>query len=422
MLIRHKGCGADRRRPRRLRALRRPARARATPTPSYRRPAPRPSGARPRRAVRSRFAVAWTSSSPTSSAPCAKPSASSPRARSPPTPPSWDRTILLPDRDVRQLGELGRWASVSPRSTAVSAPARSPRRSSSRSSPGSTLGRRHGRGRARSRRAGPPFRTEEQKAWSPRSAPGEPRRVRQHRTRGRAPTSRPPSTTAGGRTATGSSTARRRSPPTPATSRAASFTARTAADGGTPGLGLHRPQRHARLRTPQSPTENSVGTPPTPASPRRLPGAADRVLGPPGKGAGFFSTPLDGGRVGIAAMSVGLAQGALEQATAYAKERVAFGAPIARYQAIYAKLAELKAQIEAARLLTYRAALKEAGNPSRRRRRKRSSSPPGRGPRRRGEPANPRRLRLHRGVRPCRFYRDAKILPSARAPTRSAIW
>jgi alkylation response protein AidB-like acyl-CoA dehydrogenase len=90
----------------------------------------------------------------------------------------------------------------------------------------------------------------------------------------------------------------------------------------------------------------------------------DAVLGPVGKGARVFLTALDGGRVGIAAMSVGLAQGALEQATAYAKERMAFGAPIARQQGVYYKLAELSAQIEAARLLTYRAAaLKEAGKP-----------------------------------------------------------
>ena len=91
---------------------------------------------------------------------------------------------------------------------------------------------------------------------------------------------------------------------------------------------------------------------------------ADAPLGPLGKGARVFLTALDGGRVGVAAMSVGLAQGALEQASAYAKERVAFGAPIARQQVIHHKLADLKTQIEAARLLTYRAAaLKEAGKP-----------------------------------------------------------
>jgi alkylation response protein AidB-like acyl-CoA dehydrogenase len=90
----------------------------------------------------------------------------------------------------------------------------------------------------------------------------------------------------------------------------------------------------------------------------------DALLGPLGKGARVFLTTLDGGRIGVAAMSVGLAQGALEQATAYAKERLAFGTPIARQQLVYAKLADLRAQIEAARLLTYRAAaLKEAGKP-----------------------------------------------------------
>jgi alkylation response protein AidB-like acyl-CoA dehydrogenase len=88
----------------------------------------------------------------------------------------------------------------------------------------------------------------------------------------------------------------------------------------------------------------------------------DAVLGPLGKGARVFLTVLDGGRVGIAAMSVGLAQGALEQAMTYAKERSAFGAPIAHQQAIQFKLAALKTQIEAARLLTYRAAaMKDAG-------------------------------------------------------------
>jgi alkylation response protein AidB-like acyl-CoA dehydrogenase len=88
----------------------------------------------------------------------------------------------------------------------------------------------------------------------------------------------------------------------------------------------------------------------------------DAKLSEIGNGARVFLQPLDGGRVGVAAMSVGLAQGALEQATVYAKQRLAFGAPIARQQAIAFKLAELKTRIEAARLLTYRAAaLKDAG-------------------------------------------------------------
>src|ERR671928_16700 len=64
----------------------------------------------------------------------------------------------------------------------------------------------------------------------------------------------------------------------------------------------------------------------------------------------------DIGRIGVSAMGVGLAQGALDQALAYAKERRAFGQPISRFQAIQAKLADMATEIEAARLLTYKAA------------------------------------------------------------------
>jgi hypothetical protein len=73
---------------------------------------------------------------------------------------------------------------------------------------------------------------------------------------------------------------------------------------------------------------------------------------------------LDGGRITIAALAVGLAQGALEAALGYAKERVAFGQPIAEFQAIQWKLADMATQIEAARLLTMQAAfLAEQGQP-----------------------------------------------------------
>jgi alkylation response protein AidB-like acyl-CoA dehydrogenase len=86
------------------------------------------------------------------------------------------------------------------------------------------------------------------------------------------------------------------------------------------------------------------------------------LLGPRGNGFKQFLHILDIGRIGVAAMGVGLAQGALDEALAYAKERRAFGQPISKYQTIQAKLADLSAQIEAARLLTYRAALlKDAG-------------------------------------------------------------
>jgi alkylation response protein AidB-like acyl-CoA dehydrogenase len=82
------------------------------------------------------------------------------------------------------------------------------------------------------------------------------------------------------------------------------------------------------------------------------------------EGQGFINTlqVLDAGRIGIAALSVGLAQGAYEAAREYAKERRQFSQPIAAFQAIQWKLADTATRIEAARLLTYRAAdLKDRG-------------------------------------------------------------
>ena len=88
------------------------------------------------------------------------------------------------------------------------------------------------------------------------------------------------------------------------------------------------------------------------------------LLGRRGEGFKQFLQVLDGGRIGVAAMGVGLAQGALDEAISYAKERRAFGQPIANFQAIQAKVADISAQIEAARLLVYRAAvLKDRGEP-----------------------------------------------------------
>jgi short/branched chain acyl-CoA dehydrogenase len=86
------------------------------------------------------------------------------------------------------------------------------------------------------------------------------------------------------------------------------------------------------------------------------------LLGRRGEGFKQFLQILDGGRIGVAAMGVGLAQGALDEAISYATERRAFGQPIGKFQAIQAKIADLSAQIEAARLLVYRAAvLKDRG-------------------------------------------------------------
>ena len=89
---------------------------------------------------------------------------------------------------------------------------------------------------------------------------------------------------------------------------------------------------------------------------------ADQLVGEEGQGFVETMHVLDAGRIGIAALSVGLAQGAYEAALSYARERRAFGKPIAGFQAIQWKLADAATKIEAARLLTYQAAyLKERG-------------------------------------------------------------
>ena len=82
----------------------------------------------------------------------------------------------------------------------------------------------------------------------------------------------------------------------------------------------------------------------------------ENLLGKEGEGFINALALLDGGRVGIAAFSVGIAQGALEACLKYSKERVQFGQPIAKFQAIQWMLADMSTQIEAARLLTYQAA------------------------------------------------------------------
>lgn len=88
------------------------------------------------------------------------------------------------------------------------------------------------------------------------------------------------------------------------------------------------------------------------------------LLGPRGNGLRQFLEILDGGRISIAAMGLGLAQGAYEQATAYARERHQFGRPISSFQAIRFKLADMATEIEAGRQLVYRAAwLKDRGRP-----------------------------------------------------------
>lgn len=86
----------------------------------------------------------------------------------------------------------------------------------------------------------------------------------------------------------------------------------------------------------------------------------ENLLGEEGEGFKIAMTTLDGGRSGIAAQAVGIAQGALDAAIAYAKEREQFGKPIAHQQGISFKLADMATEVEAARLLTYRAAWLES--------------------------------------------------------------
>jgi alkylation response protein AidB-like acyl-CoA dehydrogenase len=121
---------------------------------------------------------------------------------------------------------------------------------------------------------------------------------------------------------------------------------------GTPGYTVESPYRKMGW--------NASDTRPLAFDGAQVP--EENLLGPRGKGFHQFLQTLDGGRIGVSAMGVGLAQGALDEALAYAKERRAFGQPISKFQAIQAKLADMSTEIEAARLLTYKAAvLKDQG-------------------------------------------------------------
>jgi short-chain 2-methylacyl-CoA dehydrogenase len=92
--------------------------------------------------------------------------------------------------------------------------------------------------------------------------------------------------------------------------------------------------------------------------------AADHLIGPPGAGLRQFLSALDVGRITIATLAVGLTEAVLEMALSHAKERRQFGRPLSKFQAIQFKLADMAAQLEAVRLLVYRAAqLRDAGRP-----------------------------------------------------------
>jgi short-chain 2-methylacyl-CoA dehydrogenase len=138
----------------------------------------------------------------------------------------------------------------------------------------------------------------------------------------------------------------------------------------------------------------------------------DGTLGPRGNGFKQFLHILDIGRIGVAAMGVGLAQGALDEALAYAKERKAFGRSISSFQAIQGKLADMATEIEATRLLTYKAALLKDRGANFTLTAAQAKLKSGRLAVRCAEEA----VQIHGGYGyieeypVCRFYRDAKIL------------
>ena len=171
---------------------------------------------------------------------------------------------------------------------------------------------------------------------------------------------------------------------------------------GTPGYEIGEPYRKMGW--------NASDTRPLAFEDCRVP--EENLVGPRGQGFKQFLQTLDGGRIGVSAMGVGLAQGALDEAIAYAKERVAFGQPISKYQAIQTKLADIATEIEAARLLTYKAALEKDQGRNFSLTAAQAKLKTGRLAVRATEEA----VQIHGGYGyieeypVCRFYRDAKIL------------
>jgi short-chain 2-methylacyl-CoA dehydrogenase len=173
-------------------------------------------------------------------------------------------------------------------------------------------------------------------------------------------------------------------------------------DNGTPGYEQGEPYRKMGW--------NASDTRPLTFDSARVP--EENLLGPRGSGFKQFLHILDIGRIGVAAMGVGLAQGALDEALSYAKQRKAFGKSISQFQTIQAKLADISTEIEAARLLTYKAAwLKDEGR-NFTLTAAQAKLKTGRLAVRAAEEA----VQIHGGYGymeeypVCRFYRDAKIL------------
>jgi alkylation response protein AidB-like acyl-CoA dehydrogenase len=125
-------------------------------------------------------------------------------------------------------------------------------------------------------------------------------------------------------------------------------------DPKTPGIHIGKPERKM----------GQHGSNTVPVAFDHVEIAADSVLGELGQGFKVAMVALDGGRIGIASLALGLAQEALSVAAKYAAERVQFGKPLSEMQATQFKIADMATKIEAARLLTLRAAwLKEQGRP-----------------------------------------------------------
>jgi short/branched chain acyl-CoA dehydrogenase len=173
-------------------------------------------------------------------------------------------------------------------------------------------------------------------------------------------------------------------------------------ENGTPGYEQGTPYRKMGW--------NASDTRPLTFTECRVP--EQNLLGPRGQGFKQFLHILDIGRIGVAAMGVGLAQGALDEALAYAKQRKAFGKPISKFQAIQAKLADMSAEIEAARLLVYKAAKEKDNGRNFTLTAAQAKLKTGRLAVRCTEEA----VQIHGGYGyieeypVCRFYRDAKIL------------
>ena len=171
---------------------------------------------------------------------------------------------------------------------------------------------------------------------------------------------------------------------------------------GTPGYEPGEPYRKMGW--------NASDTRPLTFDGARVPEA--NLLGRRGDGFKNFLHILDGGRIGVSAMGIGLAQGALDEAISYANERKAFGQPIGKFQAIQAKVADISAQLEAARLLTYRSAMQKDAGESFTLTAAQAKLITGRLAVRACEEA----VQIHGGYGyieeypVCRFYRDAKIL------------